>query len=208
MGLFSPDDEEDIKAIRTMMEVCCADWNQRFGESSQLVVGMAGEEEEELALRSVLSLGGTILQNHFPGVEKSDAFKKIATFLVVSCIHPFLRARSATRGGLYDHVGSIPVLRDFQARFMVDSLWVLFYPFDQETEAHGPIALDRWSGFPSKELYREFLTALTGADAVGYIVERKGLRHDPQAVAMHVLAVSLVLKALYCSMDERINTTA
>ena len=194
MGLFYSDNKFEIETIIEIMRISCEDWNTRFGDSNKQVIGIRDEGKQ--TLETVLDVSEKILDNLFSGSD-SSAFKKVAAFMVVSSIYPFLFARTeGDTEGLLNLAGKH--IKNFQAYFNVESAPLLLSLAEQETDGGKYVLLDQWAGFPTIQAIEENCKFLASISQIAR-VHKPGcsIEFDGWVIGIQILALSLILENAY-----------
>lgn len=193
-GLLFNDAEEDVFEIHRIFQIGIEEWNSKWASQQGVVLAI-----NESAVQVASSLGGKIMFHTLP--KPPDAFKRIAALLVMMALHPFIIGRAADKKGLYERVLQGDDLRPFAIQFVVDSLPMIFSLLDQSVEKNGAIGwvnLNKWRGFPSREIEVEFIKLLYSISKSDVFVwEGTVIRYHQDRLGRGILAVSLTLKAIY-----------
>ncbi len=198
MGIYYDDDAQDVEEISTMLQACTEDWNQKFTAEEHVILSINSDGDSVMGISNPIvtfsALGGELM-NSLP--DEPDAFKRVATLLVLMCAYPFIIGRVEDSDGVYQKVLHGPDLRVFSVRFAIDSLPVLFYPLDQENENGEWVRID-WKGFVSAEVETEFAAILLdiARSGIAQIVDRRFVYSQDQ-LARAIVNASVLLKSNY-----------
>jgi hypothetical protein len=193
MGLFCADNKFEREALIEIMRISCEDWNVRYAEQKHQAIGI--HDDSIHTLHTILDISEQIIDRLFAG-QGSSAFKRVSAFMVVSCVYPFLFARTqGETDGLLNLAGNH--IKNFQAYFNLESAPLLLALATQETEDKGTVVLDQWSGFRTQDMMDETWKFLVNTPKIAQTNKTGSIEYDGFIIGMEILALSLILENAY-----------
>jgi hypothetical protein len=167
------------------------DWNCRFADVEGVFL-----QVKEGAVGIASSIGGKIIADHFPPAP--DAYKRVATLLVVMSLHPFINGRRKNREGCFVEVLQGEQLRYFGLITLVDSIGTFFDSIEQQNDAGMWVRMNNWPGLPTGGIRDELIHLLysySKSDVV--IFKDEEFQYDPLRLYQAILSASLIFKSVY-----------
>ncbi|MGZ4974119.1 MAG: hypothetical protein ACXWJB_03420 [Limisphaerales bacterium] len=195
MGILYERQDDDAALIVRICEIAASDWNTKFSNEFGVFVLIKPEAAEAISLA-----GGNMLLRSFPKDPRTpSAFKRVATLLVMMCLHPFIVVRQRDENGEF----KIPVvvaenLRDFAVQFIIDTLPLIFSVLMKQDDEGNWQPLDKWVGLPSEGFNDEFLLFLKWLGNSDCVVHSLGNPvYNDERLTRIILGTSLILEAAY-----------